>query len=148
MNGADEVYEFSQAVLVQVGTAVVFVERAFETGIVALECHHGVVDVFADGGEFGARLQCGPAGLFGDPEDIGGQILVFVLRVSAGVVALAGHERLIMFVEFVGNVFEENQAQHDMLVFGCVHIVAQLVGGKPELGFEAEGGGLAGLFHR
>ena len=38
------------------------------------------------------------------------------------------------------DVFEEDQPQDDVLVFRSVHVVAQLVGSEPELGFEADGG--------
>ena len=46
-----------------------------------------------------------------------------------------------MFLEGVGDVFEEDEAEDDVLVFRRVHVVAQLIGGEPELGFEADGGG-------
>ena len=46
-----------------------------------------------------------------------------------------------MFFEGVGDVFEEDEAEDDVLVFRRVHVVAQLVGGEPELGLEADGGG-------
>ena len=32
-------------------------------------------------------------------------------------------------------------AEHDVLVLGRIHVVAELVGGEPELGVEAEIGG-------
>ena len=37
--------------------------------------------------------------------------------------------------ESIGNVFEEDEAQHDVLVFGGVHVGAQLVGGRPQRAF-------------
>ncbi len=43
-----------------------------------------------------------------------------------------------MFVEGVGDVFEEDEAEYDVLVFRRIHVVAELVGGEPELGLEAE----------
>ena len=46
-----------------------------------------------------------------------------------------------MFLEGVGDVFEENQAEDDMLILRRVHVVAELVGSEPELGLEADGGG-------
>ena len=46
-----------------------------------------------------------------------------------------------MFLEGVGDVFEEDDAEDDVLVFRRVHVVAQLVSGEPELGLEADGGG-------
>ena len=40
-----------------------------------------------------------------------------------------------------GNALEEDEAENDVLVFRRVHVGAQLVGGEPKLGFEAEVGG-------
>jgi hypothetical protein len=146
LDGADEVDEFAEAVLVEVSAAVVLVEGALEGGVVALEQDHGVVDVLADARELGVGLQVGPAGLPGDPEDIGAEVLVAVLGVGALVVALAGEQLGVMLVEGVGDVLEEDQAEDDVLVFCRVHVVAELVGGEPELGLEAEvGAGVRGL---
>ena len=63
-----------------------------------------------------------------------------LFRVGAFVVALALDELGVVFVEGVGDVFEEDEAEDNMLVFGRVHVVAKLVGGKPELGFKADVG--------
>ncbi len=38
------------------------------------------------------------------------------------------------------SVFEEDEAEDDMLVFRGIHVPAHLVGGSPELGFEIEAG--------
>ena len=43
-------------------------------------------------------------------------------------------------LEGVGDVFEEDQPECDMLVVGRLHVAAQLVRRRPELGFEAESG--------
>ncbi len=96
----------------------------------------------ADGGLLGAGLEVGPAGLGGHPEDVLGLVFVRVLGIGAGVVALAGDELGAVFLEGVGDVFEEDEAEDDVLVFRRVHVVAELVGGEPELGLEAEVGGL------
>jgi hypothetical protein len=51
----------------------------------------------------------------------------------------------VVFVEGVGDVLEEDEAEGDVLVFRRVHVGAELIGGKPELGLEAEvGAGLLG----
>ena len=44
-------------------------------------------------------------------------------------------------LEGVGDVLQEVQPEHDVLVLGRTHVVAELVGGEPELGLEAEIGG-------
>ena len=41
-------------------------------------------------------------------------------------------------LERVGNVLEKDQPQDDVLVLGRVHVVAQRIGGLPELGFKPE----------
>ncbi len=50
----------------------------------------------------------------------------------------------MMLFEAIGNVFEENQAEDDMLVLRRVHVRAQLIGSEPELGFKADVSGIVG----
>jgi hypothetical protein len=45
-----------------------------------------------------------------------------------------------VFFETIGDVLEEDEAENDMLILRRIHVVAELVGGKPELGLEAEVG--------
>ena len=47
----------------------------------------------------------------------------------------------MLLLEGVGDVLEEHQAEHDVLVLGGVHAAAQRVGHLPELRFVADGGG-------
>jgi hypothetical protein len=106
LDGADEIDEFAEAVFVEVGAAVVFVERAFEAGVVAFEGDHGVVHVLADARKLGVALEVGPAGFLRHPEDIGGEVFVLVLGIGSGEVALPGDELGVVFVEAVGDVFD------------------------------------------
>ena len=41
-------------------------------------------------------------------------------------------------LEGVGDVLQEDQPEHDVLVLGGVHVAAELVGRRPELLLEAE----------
>ena len=51
-----------------------------------------------------------------------------------------------MFLKGVGDVFEEDESEDDVLVFRRVHVVAELVGCEPEFGLKAEiGGGRIGF---
>ena len=118
--------------------AIVFGQHAFQPRVVALDGNHGVVNDFADGGLLGVGLKMRPARIGGHPEDVFGFVFVGVFRVFAFVVALAGDEPGAVFLEGVGDVFQEDEAEDNMLVFRRIHVVAKLVGGKPELGFEAE----------
>ena len=92
-------------------------------------------------GLLGAGLEVGPAGFLRHPEDVLGFVFVGVFGIRAGVVAFASDELGVVLLEGVGDVFEEDEAEDDVLVFRRVHVVAQLVGGEPELGLEAEVGG-------
>jgi hypothetical protein len=77
-----------------------------------------------------------PARFRRDPEDAGGAILVGVFRVGA-LLALC-LQLGVLLLERVGDVFEEQQAEHDVLVFSRVHVVAQGIGHAPQVGLEAD----------
>ena len=68
-----------------------------------------------------------PAGLHGHPEDVFGFVFVGVFRIGASVVALAFEELGAVFLEGVGDVFEEDEAEDDVLVFRRAHVVPQFV---------------------
>src|SRR5205823_3826568 len=92
----------------------------------------------ADGRLLGPGLEtllAGPAGVLGNPEDVVGGVLVAVLRVGPRL----GEQLRPVFLEGVGDVLEEDEAEDDVLVLGGVHRAAELVGGEPELLLEAEG---------
>jgi len=52
----------------------------------------------------------------------------------------------VLFLEGVGDVLEEQQAECDVFVLGGIHAAAQRVGHLPELRFVADGG--AAVAHR
>ena len=56
---------------------------------------------------------------------------------SSGV-TFASQELGAVFLKAVGNIFQENEAEDDVLVFSRLHVVAQLIGGEPELGLKPE----------
>lgn len=91
-------------------------------------------------------LQELPAGVFGHEKRVFGLVFVLVLGVGPGVVARAGLQLGVMLLEGIGNVFEEDEAQHDVLVLGGIDVFAELVGGFPELLFERLFGNLFLLF--
>ena len=148
---ADDVHEAAEPDFVEAGPGVIARQHAFERRILALNRAHRVVNDFADLGRFGFGLDGVPAGFGRQPEDIRGEIFVAIL---GGVGALrfvldepfalgigeAEQQLLAFFLEGVGDVFQEDQAEADVLVFGGVHVPAHLVGGGPKLGFEVEGG--------
>ena len=126
-------------------------QHALEARVLALDRHHGVVDELADLGLLGIRLQVRPARLARHPEDVLGEVLVAVLGVDAGLAGAAGRKApgglvlglrqqgRVLLLERVGDVLEEDEAEHHVLVLGRVHVAAHLVGRGPELLLEAEG---------
>ena len=80
-DGADEVDEFAEAVLVERRAGVVFGQHAFEARVVALDGDHGVVHDLADGRLLGAVLEMRPAGVRGHPEDVFGAVFVGIFGI-------------------------------------------------------------------
>ena len=61
--------------------------------------------------------------------------------IRAGVLALAGLQLRVVFVESIRDVLQEDEAEADVLVLGRVHVVPQFVSGESGLRLEAEVGG-------
>jgi hypothetical protein len=133
---AHQVDELAEALLVEAGAGVVLGQHALERGVVALDGGHRVVDELADGGLRAFALRCASAPPSA-PRRCCGAVLVGILGVGA--LRLLRLELGVLLLEGVGDVLEEDQAEDDVLVLGRVHVVAQRVGGRPELGLEAEG---------
>ncbi len=132
---ADQVDELAEALLVEAGAGVVLGQHALERGVVALDGGHRVVDQLADGGLRGAGL----AGA--DQRASFGTQKMLTARYSSGSsgsapCAFCGFELGVLGLEGVGDVLEEDQAEDDVLVLGRVHVVAERVGGCPELGLQ------------
>jgi hypothetical protein len=82
----------------------------------------------------------------GTQKNILGPIFVGIFRIRSVVVAFTGNEFNAVFLKSVGNILEKNQAKNDVLVFGSVHVVAELIGGLPEFGLEPNiGPGIGGF---
>ena len=75
------------------------------------------------------------------PEDVLGAVFVRVFGIGA--LLAFGYRVRRACLEGVGDVFEEDQAEDDVLVLRRVHVVAQRVGGRPELRFKSKIGGIA-----
>lgn len=135
---AEKVDEIAEAALVEAAAGVVLREDAFQARVVALDSDHGVIHDFADGVLLGAVLQVAPARGGRHPEDVLGYVFAWIFRICPGVVAFTFDEPRMVFLETVGDVSEEDQAEGDVPIFRRVHVVAELVIGEPELGLEAE----------
>ena len=139
-DAADEVDQLAEALLVERGTGVALGEDIFELGwVVAFDGFHGAVDEGADAGLLGVVFEVAPAGVFRHPEDAFGGVFVAFL----GSFDAEFREKLgVAFFEGVGDVLEEDEPEDDVLVFGGVHVAAELVGGSPEDGFDILGRGV------
>ena len=85
-------------------------------------------------------FRCAPAGFRRHPEDVLGDVFVAVL---GGLGSPFGQNRRMALLEGVGDVFQKDEAQDDVLVFGGVHAAAQGVCHAPKLGLIARGGAVA-----
>lgn len=135
---AHQVDDLPEALLVEARAPVVFGKDGPERRVVALDGGHRVIDDRADGRLWRARLEVRPSRLFRNPENAGGAILVAVFGVGA--LGLLRFQFGVFRLESVGDVLEEDQAEDDVFVLSRVHVIAERVGGGPELGFEAEVG--------
>ena len=98
-------------------------QHALEDGVLLFDGVHGGIDMQADVRLLGFAQQPGPARLGWHEEDPLGLVFVLVLGVGAGAFAFAGLEFGVQNLEGVGDV-------------GGVDVLAQLVGGLPELLFQ------------
>ena len=128
---ADEVDQFAQAALIQLFTAVILGQHPFQPRILLLDGRHGLIDQDADLRALGPRLQLPPARCLRHPEDILHQVFVAIFGVGVRRL-LPGAQIIVQFLEGVGDIFEEDQAQDDMFIFGRVQVAAQLIGRSPQ----------------
>ena len=133
---AHQVDELAEPLLVEAGAGVVLRQHALEAGLSRSMAIMASSTMLADGRLRRVGLEVRPARLLRHPEDVDGAVLVRVLGVGPlGPLAL---QLGVLLLERVGDVLEEDQAEHDVLVLGGVHVVAQGVGGGPQLGLEAK----------
>src|SRR5260370_42501391 len=69
--------------------------------------------------------RAGDTGGLGNPEDVFGSVFVAVFRIRGGLALDGG----VALLEGVGSVFEEDEAEDDMLGVGGGHVAAELVAG-------------------
>ena len=95
----------------------------------------------ADGRLLGLALEMRPAGFLRHPEDVFGAVFVGIFGV--GPFVLGCQKLLVHLLERVGDVLQEDQPQDDVLILRRIHVVAELVGGEPQLGLESKVGPIA-----
>ena len=133
----EKIDHLTQPSLVQLRTGKVFRQNVLQALVVLLNRAHGFVNRRAD-----FRCVClggnvtPPRALRHKENPLGGVLVDILLE------AVAFRDKLaVLFLEAVGDVFEENQPQHHIFVFRGVHIPAQYARGVPYLFFKADVGG-------
>ena len=124
----------AQPLLVERGAGVILGQHVLEGRVVALDAGHGSVDKLANGRLARLGLQIGPAGFLRHPEDVLGDVLVAIL---GSLSAPFGQHRRMTLLEGVGDVFQKDKSEDDVLVLSGIHRSAQCIGHAPELGFVA-----------
>ena len=130
----EEVHHIAEHALVELLAREVLGEDALEGVVLGLYLPHCVVDDLAD--LRGMRRGCYglPAGISGDPEDALRLVLVAVLLKALAL----GHELGVLLLESVGDVLQEDEPEHHVLVFGRVDVAAHPIGSLPDLLLEAD----------
>src|SRR5581483_991826 len=127
---AHEIDDLPEALLIEAGTGVVLREDALEGRVVALDRRHGIVNELTNRRLRRHRLEVLPARLGRHPEDANRAVLVRIFRIGA--LRLLRQELFMLCLERVGDVLEKDQAEDDMLVLGCIHVVAERISRGPE----------------
>jgi len=90
-----------------------------------------------------------PAGFRRQPENIGGQIFIAVLGSLRALrffleepfafgIRKPEKQLFALFLEGIRNVFQEDEAEADVLALRSIHVPPHLVRGSPELGFKIQ----------
>ena len=108
-----------------------------------LDIGHGTVDALADVRPFGGSLHHCPSGRCRYPEHAFRRVFISVFGCVSP--CFFPNDFFMALGKAVRDVFQEDEAQHHMLVVGGVQMPTQLVGGGPELRFQALAGGVFGL---
>src|ERR1700735_5331885 len=133
-NFPEQIDEFAQSVLIERRAGIVLRQNALQRGVLLLDGNHRVVDYLSYRGLLCIVLKTRPSGHFRNPEDILSGVFVAVLGISVRLF-LKG---FVPLLKSIRDVLEENQTEDDVLVFGSVHVPAQLVGHLPELLLETK----------
>ena len=142
-NRTDEVHQFPQTALIEGRASMAFRQDVFQMRVFPLDFGHGLVDALADVRLFGGGLDHMPACRCRHPKDPFRRVFVAVFCcVRSG---LFPNDFRMPLGKAVRDVLQENEAQYHLLVVGGVQMPTQLVGGGPELGFEALVAGIFGF---
>jgi hypothetical protein len=143
-NLGNQIHQLAELAIGQLGSGVALVEDALEPWVLLLDQGQRIVNSLADIGLLCMGAQPLPTGPFRYPEGVhltvvvaifqllGQQLIVTVVEeVLVALIGKAAGQLGATGGEGVGDVLEEDKAQHDVLVLGGVHVGTQLVCGSP-----------------
>ena len=144
-NVGEEVHQLAQHGLVQRRAGVILGENTFEgfVGGLGLNGLHRVVDDLADVLRASVLLDVGPTGGFRHPKDVLCKVFLGVL----GIGKLILGELIVHRLECFRDIFEEDQPQRDVFVFGRFKAPTHFVGCLEKVGGEVEISGTGVLRH-
>jgi len=141
----DQIDEFAKLAIGQLGASIAFIQNALELGVFDFDQGQGIVDALADVGLLGVTANPLPASPFRHPEHVFREVVIAVVQLVGEHLGIAVvQEKAVVLIlktagqliaaglESIGDVLQKNQAEHDVLVLGSVHIGPQLVSGSPE----------------
>ena len=144
-DGGHQIDQLAELAVGQLGARITLVQDALELGVFGLDDGKCVVYALADVALFGGGAQALPACSLRHPEDVDLTVIVTVFQFSGQELGCGVRQEVVVsrvgepLREFgatggkgVRDVLDEDEAQHKVLVFGSVHIGAQLVGCGPE----------------
>ena len=139
----DQIDQFAELVGRQLGAREAFVEQTFKLGVSDLDGFERLVNQNAKVGLTRGGLEQVETGFKRHPENAFGGVIValfefglafaLVFEKPFGVgIGEIENELLAASLEGIGNVFDENEAENEMFIFGGVEIDAEFIGGLPE----------------
>src|SRR5579875_3621190 len=140
----DQVNQLAKASDIEAWTGVVLRKHASKTRVLYLNSIHSRVDELPDLRLLRLRLEELPAGLWGDPEDALGRVLVSGLQEVVRVLARdpllrqVSSEHCPALRKGIIDVLEEDETEDDVLVLARVHRPTELVRCPPQGVLEAK----------
>lgn len=87
---------------------------------------HCIIDIFSYGWFFGSSLQPGPSRGRWNVENPIRRVFVFILRISSGF-CFFRFQFGVVFLEGIRYVFQKDETQYNMFVFGSIYLASQFI---------------------
>ena len=134
----EQIHYVTESAFVELGTSKVFRQNVFQPLVFLFDGTHRIVNHRADFRRMGFGGNIAPPRTGRNKKDTFGGILVHIFLEAVAFF----NKRLIFLIKTVGDIFEKNQPQHDIFIFGRVNIAAQHARRIPNLFFKADIGSI------